>query len=108
MLGFMPNAGRHGIRRGGSTPLRRCAQWAFKHEDLAMSAKEFAADGKSVTTVDLSNPDNYQGRLKRIGGSQSDHWNNDLVNHIASTLWLKHSDKETRDPQCSGTVAALI
>ena len=43
-----------------------------------------------------------------MGGSQSDHWNNILVNQTIRTLWIKHSDKETQDQQYSATVAALI
>jgi len=48
-----------------------------------------------------------KGTLKRIGGSQSDHWNNLLANQAFQTLWLKHSDQEMRDRQLSATVAAM-
>ena len=47
--------------------------------------------------INLDDADNHKGRLKHIGGSQSDHWNNVLVNQTVNTLWLKHFDKETRD-----------
>jgi hypothetical protein len=74
----------------------------------AMSANQPATDNKKVTTVAVDNPDDFKGTLKRIGGSRSDHWNNVLINQTARTLWIKHSDEETHDQQCSATVAALI
>jgi hypothetical protein len=49
-----------------------------------------------------------KGTLKNIGGSMSDHWNNLLANQTIQTLWLKHSDQETRDRQLSATVAAMV
>jgi hypothetical protein len=73
-----------------------------------MSTKKTAADDKNATTIVANDPDDLKGTLKRIGGSQSDHWNNILVNQTIRTLWIKHSDKETQDQQCSATVAALI
>jgi hypothetical protein len=50
----------------------------------------------------------WKGRLKQIGGSRSDHWNNILANQTVEALWLKHSDPETRDKQYDATVAALV
>ena len=73
-----------------------------------MSAKNPAADDKKVTTVVADDPDNRKGTLKRIGGSQSDHWNNVLANQTVQTLWIKHSDKETRDRQCVAIIAGLV
>ena len=73
-----------------------------------MSAKNSAADDKKAVTINLNDPENYKGTLKDIGGSRSDHWNDILVNQSIQTLWIKHSDKETRDRQCKATVSALI
>ena len=53
-------------------------------------------------------PEDRKGRLKKIGGSQSDHWNNTLVNQAMQALWMKNSSPEERDKQLSATVAALI
>jgi hypothetical protein len=33
-----------------------------------------------------------QGKLKHVGGSQSDDWNNRIVNDAWQALWLKHSE----------------
>src|SRR5207302_7435720 len=40
--------------------------------------------------------------------SRSDDWNNILANQAINTLWLKHSDGETRDQQYDATLMALI
>src|SRR5262249_52520404 len=104
--GYTPNAGQPGIRNGGPTRLRRSVQWAFEHEDMAMSTKKPAAD-KEATTIVANDSEALKGTRKRIGGSQSDHWNNILANQTVQTLWLKHSDKDTRDRQYRATVAAL-
>lgn len=63
---------------------------------------------KEPTTIVAGDPQDRKGALKSIGGSQSDHWNNTLVNQAVQALWLKHSDAETRDQQLSATVAAMI
>ncbi len=73
-----------------------------------MSTKKTAADGNKATTVVANDPENLKGALKNIGGSKSDHWNNLLANQAIQTLWIKHSDTETRDRQLSATVAALV
>ena len=54
-----------------------------------------------------NDPEDLQGRLKRIGGSQSDPWNNMLANQAISTLWTA-KDAETRSRQYTATVAALV
>jgi hypothetical protein len=61
-----------------------------------------------MIVIDLDDHENNKGRLKRIGGSQSDHWNNVLINQTAKTLWVKYSDKDIREQQYKATVAALI
>src|SRR5918912_2759051 len=48
------------------------------------------------------------GALKDIGGSQSDNWNNTLVNQAVSSLWTARSDEETLSVQSSATAEALI
>jgi hypothetical protein len=49
-----------------------------------------------------------KGSLKSIGGSQSDHWNNVLVDQTLQTLWTKHSDDEARQRQLTANVQGLI
>ena len=71
-----------------------------------MSAKK--AHKKKPITLIADDPEALKGSLKAIGGSQSDHWNNILANQTVKTLWLGHSDEESRTQQYSATVAALI
>ena len=73
-----------------------------------MTAKKSAADSKKPVTVIADDPEALKGSLKCIGGSQSDHWNNILANQTVKTLWLGHSDEESRTQQYSATVAALM
>ena len=63
---------------------------------------------KAPKTVVADDPDVCKGRLKNIGGSKSDHWNNILANQTIQALWVKNSSPEERDKQFSATVAALI
>ena len=58
------------------------------------------------TVVVTHDPEDRKGRLKRLGGSQSDHWNNVLANQTANTLWLS-KDAETRRRQYGAMSAAL-
>jgi hypothetical protein len=88
-------AGRNGIELDRLTPSQLLRRWTLKNEGSVMSTKKPAVDDKKATTIVANDPDDPRGTLKRIGGSQSDHW-------------IKHSDKETQDQQCSATVAALI
>ena len=71
-----------------------------------MSTKKPTAN--APTTVVADDPEDRKGRLKNIGGSQSDHWNNTLANQAVQSLWMKNSSPEERDKQLSATVAALM
>ena len=73
-------------------------------EDIAMSANKPAANAPKTVVAD--DPDDRKGRLKNIGGSQSDHWNNIVANQALKALWLNNSSPEERDKQLSATVAA--
>jgi hypothetical protein len=68
-----------------------------------MSIKEADVQRTEVVTHD---PDR-KARLKRLGGSLSDHWNNVLANQAANTLWLS-KDMKTQKRQYSAIAAALI
>lgn len=70
-----------------------------------MNTKKPANEPKTVVADD---PEDRKGRLKNLGGSQSDHWNNTLANQTVQALWVKNSSAEERDKQLSATVAALM
>ncbi len=72
-----------------------------------MRARKTAAGDKKAKTLVADDPDDLKGTLKRIGGSQSDHWNNILATQAMNSLWLKNSDKKTHDQQFSATIAGL-
>lgn len=63
---------------------------------------------KKVQTVTADDPADRTGRLKRIGGSASDAFNNEIANGVFNTLWLKNSDQAARDRQYAAAGAALI
>jgi hypothetical protein len=58
------------------------------------------------TTILANDPQDLQGRLKPIGGSQSDAWNSMLANQAISSVWAAQ-DAEARRGQYTATVAAL-
>lgn len=58
--------------------------------------------------VQVSPPENKPGKLKRIGGSMDDTFNNIVVNQAVSSLWVAHSDAEGRDKQYMATVHAMM
>ena len=70
-----------------------------------MSAKKPAADAPAAVIIDES--EDRKGRLKGVGGSQSDRWNFILANQAVQALWIKHSSPEERTNQLNATIAAL-
>jgi hypothetical protein len=58
--------------------------------------------------VEGHDPSSLPGKLKAIGGSQSDTWNNVIANQAIQTLWLKNSDEAGRKDQINAAVAGLI
>src|SRR6516164_8860610 len=103
------------MRRSARSAFSTWLQWAPKrlsafgppNGESSMTEKKAANETKPSTVV-ANDPDDLRGTLKNVGGSRSDHWNNILANQTLQSLWLKHSDQETRDKQYSAIVAALI
>jgi hypothetical protein len=60
------------------------------------------------TKAPAQEPARLFGKLKRLGGSMSDDWNNILANQTVQTLWLKNSDVEQVKRQRHAAVDALI
>lgn len=59
------------------------------------------------TTIAADDPEKREGRLKYIGGSQSDHWNETLANQAAQALWINNSTPADRDRQVRAAIAAM-
>jgi hypothetical protein len=53
-------------------------------------------------------PAQQEGKLKLIGGSACDDWNQVLANQTLNTLWVKNSDEATIEQQLAATSAALV
>jgi hypothetical protein len=68
-------------------------------------ANKTKANSKTLPTVEVHDP---PGRLKRLGGSRSDDWNNILANQSIDALWYKNSSPEQAEKQRSAAVAGLI
>ena len=56
----------------------------------------------------VHDPAKLPGRLKLIGGSMSDDWNNIIANQAVSALWLQNSDAEEVKKQRYAAVDALV
>jgi hypothetical protein len=56
----------------------------------------------------VHDPAKLLGRLKLIGGSMSDDWNNIIANQAVSALWLQNSDAEEVKKQRYAAVDALV
>ena len=67
-----------------------------------------AGDPKKPEVLQAKHPSEQKGELRRIGGSNSDNWNNRIANETINTLWLKHLDDETRHRQMVTAVDGLI
>src|SRR5262249_36311927 len=63
---------------------------------------------KSEPEVHVQDLSTLRGRLKAIGGSMSDDWNNLVANQTIQTLWLKNSGAEEIRRQRHAAVDALI
>ena len=59
--------------------------------------------------VALDDPGKGPGRLKSLGGSQSDIWNNNIANDTIQALWIfKNSDEKTKHDQINAALSGLI
>jgi hypothetical protein len=71
---------------------------------MANAAKKSA----DPTVVEVYDPAKLPGRLKLIGGSMSDEWNNTIANQVESALWQKNSNAEGIKELRLAAVYALI
>jgi hypothetical protein len=76
----------------------------MEHTGQKMTKKS-AAPEPEVHVHDVSQ---LSGRLKAIGGSMSDDWNNILANQASQAIWLKNSTADEAKRQRHAVVDALI
>lgn len=58
--------------------------------------------------LELDDPATLAGRLKPIGGSMSDDWNNIVANQCVAALWLKHASPEQFEKQRHAALHGLV
>jgi hypothetical protein len=75
--------------------------------DLMSRPQKPKGPAPKTITVTAEPPVKAAGRLKHLGGSQSDDWNVRLANDTAQALWLTNSDDKTRGQQVSAALAGL-
>lgn len=63
---------------------------------------------QQLINVSVDDPDRRKGERKALGGSESDDWNDTLMNQACNTLWLAQSDEAIRAQQANGLVHAMI
>jgi len=73
-----------------------------------MNAKKARAVVRKDRVIVAKDPARQTGKLRLIGGSASDDFNNILANQTIQTLWVSHSDEEGLDRQLAATTAALV
>jgi hypothetical protein len=73
-----------------------------------MSAKKVRAAVRKDRVIVAKDPARQTSKLRLIGGSASDDFNNILANQTIQTLWVSHSDEEALDRQLAATTAALV
>jgi hypothetical protein len=60
------------------------------------------------TVVEAHDPSSLPGKLRSIGGSKSDTWNNVVANQAMQSIWGKNSDQEERNNLYSAAIAGLV
>src|SRR5690348_8499131 len=59
-------------------------------------------------TLRVGKPEDGAGRLKSIGGSQDDTFNNVLANQVVSALWLNRTNDGYRGEQKAAAISSLM
>ena len=72
-----------------------------------MTSRDLAESNGSVEIV-VNDPNDCTGELKRIGGSDSDSWNNTLANQVVQALWMNSSDASYLETQYKAVAAAMV
>ena len=62
---------------------------------------------KKQKHIFIGGPNDQDGKLKHLGGSKSDEWNNTLANQVVHAFWVKNSTDEELEKQLIANVAAL-
>jgi hypothetical protein len=85
------------------TPGPGSSHWGRK-----LGSKDYRMTAKKKPEVEVHDLSKRIGKLKALGGSMSDNWNNILANQTSQTVWLSNSDPDEIRLQRHATVSALI
>jgi hypothetical protein len=61
-----------------------------------------------ANTPSATDPSHVSGKLKQVGGSRSDDWNNQIIDDTLQVLWTRNFDANTRDQQIKAALVGLI
>jgi hypothetical protein len=93
-------------------PLADVGIWRGCSDTHAPEAGAMSRDPKqqqpTAKSVTIKDPARSTGTLKRVGGSQSDDWNNRVINDTLQVLWIKNSDQKEYDQQMTAALSGLI
>ncbi|MFG5121780.1 hypothetical protein [Methylorubrum sp. POS3] len=67
-----------------------------------------ATASKDASVLRVSDPAAGSGKLRSIGGSGSDDFNRVVANQVVQSLWLAHTDKESKEQLQSAALATLV
>jgi hypothetical protein len=71
-------------------------------------SKNSSVPAKSPEVIALTPPGTGSGRLKALGGSRDDEFNNIIANQVCNTLWTAHSDQDERQKQKRAALTGLV
>jgi len=63
---------------------------------------------KSSLQVVVDDPRDREGKFRIVGGSKSDVWNNEVLNQVWGSLWLKGADEVETTRRINAATAALV
>lgn len=62
---------------------------------------------ENTVTINPNDPQQWAGKLKSLGGSDSDDWNNVICNQAVRTNWTAHSDADEKIKLATATVSGM-
>jgi hypothetical protein len=83
-------------------------------ENCTVAAEQDVQPGRNKSArseprvIEVEHSSEKRGRLKAIGGSQSDRWNNFIVNQTMQCLWRRYADRDAVNDHQKALVAGLI
>jgi hypothetical protein len=93
---------RERLKRGGSVQLL-CEVGSFPSKNCARTADLSRQLDNAGACHPAVAEQTAEGKLKLIGGSKSDEFNNTVVNQAINALWVAHSDETARGNRRSAT-----